>query len=144
MFYQFPSRELAYLFPYTWYWLHDFPPMTSLTCFPLLDTGYMFSNTWIGFHVFLSLTLVTCFPAHDLPCLVLKHVPSICHLSTCYMLCRWSHVLLTELNSTYFTFLVFLGLIHCANCCCAVIGWPNVSILEFASWNNLSLLRVKI
>ena len=105
--------------------LDSFPHMTLLTCFPMHDTGCMFSNTWLGFHVFVSFRLVTCFPTHDLTymfshashrhtcflcltlvtcilfhCLVLKHVPSISHLSTSLLYILQLVTCFTKLDST--------------------------------------------
>ena len=115
----FPTHDTGYMFCHTWHWLHVLPHMARQ-----LHVSY----AWLGFHVFLSLRLVTCFPTHDLTymfshashrhtcflcltlvtcilfhCLVLKHVPSISHLSTCYTVCSWSHVLpsLTALTSLF-------------------------------------------
>ena len=118
----FPMLGTGYRFSHTWLVLHVFLCLTLVTCFPthdlpymfsLLTTGYMFSHTRLDLHVFLCLTLVTC------TCFLLlgseasaSHFPLFLllydlELVTCFL----------KLDSIYFRFLAWHGLIHCVNFC---------------------------
>ena len=97
----------GYLFSCACNWLHAFPRLQLVTCFPALTAGCMFPRAYSWLHVSLRLQLVTCFPGLQLvvyfPALAAGymfprayswlHVSPRLQLVTCFLrACCWSRV----------------------------------------------------